>query len=63
MGDTPLGPSALRENELGYRAILETIPGLIVVTTPVGALEYANRQCLEYFDTTLADMTSMYRLD
>jgi PAS domain S-box-containing protein len=63
MGHTPLGPSALPESELHYRSIVETIPGLIVVTTPAGAVEYANRQCLEYFDTTLADITRMSLCD
>lgn len=50
---------ALRESELQYRSIVETIPGLIIVVTPGGEIEYANRQCLEYFGMKLGDIKTM----
>ena len=44
---------ALRESELQYRSIVDSIPGFVVVVTPTGAVEYLNRQCLEYLGVTL----------
>jgi PAS domain S-box-containing protein len=50
---------ALRESEIRHRAIVESIPGLIAVTTPTGTIEYANRQCLEYFGMTREELKAL----
>ena len=39
-----------------FRLIVETIPGLITVTTPTGEVEHVNGQCLEYFGRTLEEL-------
>ena len=39
-----------------FRLIVETIPGLIAVMTPEGAVEHVNRQVLEYFGRTLDEL-------
>jgi formate hydrogenlyase transcriptional activator len=39
-----------------FRLIVETIPGLITVTTPTGEVEHVNGQVLEYFGRTLEEL-------
>src|SRR5258705_11300616 len=41
---------ALRSHEQNLRLLVDTIPGLVVTTTPAGEIEHLNRQVLEYFD-------------
>jgi PAS domain S-box-containing protein len=40
-------------SEESFRLIVETIPGLVAVMTPIGEVEHVNRQVLEYFGRTL----------
>ena len=40
---------ALRESERESRLIVDSIPGLVVALTPVGEVEFVNRQVFEYF--------------
>jgi PAS domain S-box-containing protein len=47
---------ALRESERESRLIVDSIPGLIAVFTPAGAVEFVNRQILEYFGSTVEDL-------
>jgi PAS domain S-box-containing protein len=44
---------ALRESERESRLIVDSIPGLIVVFTPDGEVEFVNRQTHEFFDIPL----------
>jgi PAS domain S-box-containing protein len=46
---------ALSASERQCRSIVETIPGLIVVTAPDGTIEHVNRRCLEYFGDATFD--------
>ena len=46
----------LGASEDSFRLIVETIPGLIAVMTPKGAVEHVNRQVLEYFGRTLDEL-------
>ena len=46
----------LGASEESFRLIVETIPGLIAVMTPAGAVEHVNRQVLEYFGRTLEEL-------
>ena len=39
-----------------FQLIVETIPGLIAVTTPTGEIEHVNGQVLEYFGRTLEEL-------
>jgi PAS domain S-box-containing protein len=47
---------AFGTGEEAFRLIVETIPGLIAVMTPKGAVEHVNRQVLEYFGRTLDEL-------
>lgn len=47
---------ALRQSELEYRSIVDSIPGLIVIKGADGKNEYMNRQCLEYFGVRFEDV-------
>ena len=42
--------------EDSFRLIVETIPGLIAVMTPEGAVEHVNGRVLEYFGRTLEEL-------
>lgn len=42
--------------EQHFRAIADEVPGLAVLMTPAGSIEYANRQALEFFGSTLAEL-------
>lgn len=44
---------ALRMSELRLRLLVDTIPGLIVILSPDGAVEQVNRQVLDYFGRPL----------
>jgi PAS domain-containing protein len=52
MGDE----AALKAGNDTFRLIVETIPGLIAVMTPTGAVEHVNGQVLEYFGRTLEEL-------
>src|SRR5882762_6179292 len=43
---------ALRSHEQNLRLLVDTIPGLVVTTTPAGEIELLNRQVLEDLDKT-----------
>jgi PAS domain S-box-containing protein len=43
-------------SEDAFRLIVETIPGLVAVMTPGGEVEHVNRQVLEYFGRTIAEL-------
>jgi formate hydrogenlyase transcriptional activator len=47
---------ALRTNEGSFRLIVDAIPGLVNTTTARGELEFANRQCLDYFGMTVDEL-------
>jgi formate hydrogenlyase transcriptional activator len=47
---------ALRSHEQNLRLLVDTIPGLVVTTTPAGEIEHLNRQVLEYFGKTTAEL-------
>jgi PAS domain S-box-containing protein len=47
--DQKRAEDALRESERESRLIVDSIPGLVVALTPVGEVEFVNRQVLEYF--------------
>jgi formate hydrogenlyase transcriptional activator len=47
---------AVGVREETFRLIVETIPGLITVTTPTGEVEHVNGQVLEYFGRTLEEL-------
>lgn len=47
---------ALRMSEPSLRLLVDTIPGLIVILSPDGAVEQVNRQVLDYFGRPLEDL-------
>src|ERR1700680_1488968 len=49
---------ALRSHEQNLRLLVDTIPGLVVTTTPTGEIELFNRQVLEYFDKTTEELAN-----
>src|SRR6202048_91214 len=49
---------ALRSHEQNLRLLVDTIPGLVVTTTPAGEIELLNRQVLEYFDKTPEELAN-----
>ena len=49
---------ALRSHEQNLRLLVDTIPGLVVTTTPAGEIEHFNRQVLEYFDKTPEELAN-----
>src|SRR3984893_13592961 len=49
---------ALRSHEQNLRLLVDTIPGLVVTTTPAGEIEHLNRQVLEYFDKTPEELVN-----
>src|SRR3984893_7771276 len=48
----------IKTNEESLRLLVDTIPGLVVTTTPAGEIEQLNRQVLEYFDKTPEELTN-----
>jgi PAS domain S-box-containing protein len=50
--DQKRAEGALRQSERESRLIVDSIPGLVVALTPAGAVEFVNRQVLEYFGGT-----------
>jgi PAS domain S-box-containing protein len=48
---------ALRESERALRLTVDSIPGLVAAHTPDGQVEFVNRQLLDYFGTTLEELT------
>lgn len=47
---------ALRDSELNFRDIIDSVPGLLFTVTPEGEVESVNRQLLEFFGVDLADL-------
>jgi len=50
--DQKRAEDGLRESERESRLIVDSIPGLVVALTPVGEVEFVNRQVFEYFGGT-----------
>jgi PAS domain S-box-containing protein len=46
----------LRASELSWRQTVDNIPGFVIVTDPMGKVEFLNRQVLEYFGKTSEDL-------
>ena len=46
----------IRPNELDLRLILDTIPGFVWTMTATGEVELVNRQMLDYFGATFAEL-------
>jgi len=46
----------LKNGELDWRQIVDSIPGLVALLTAAGNVEMVNRQVLEYFDQTLEEL-------
>src|SRR5215469_18272536 len=55
--DRKRAEEALRSNEQNLRLIVDSIPGLVVTTTPAGEIELLNRQVLEYFGKTAEELS------
>jgi formate hydrogenlyase transcriptional activator len=49
---------APRASEQSFRMIVDSVPGLVVTTTPAGEIELLNRQVLEYFGKTPEELKS-----
>jgi PAS domain S-box-containing protein len=56
MAEAPHHTSPLAGGEPNSRLILDSIPALVVVMTPVGEVEHVNRQVLDYFGLALDEM-------
>ena len=54
--DLRLAEARLREGEHESRMIVDSIPGLVALMSPGGALEVVNRQLLEYFGQTFEEL-------
>jgi len=46
----------LRARELSWRQIVDNIPGLVATMSPMGEVEFLNRQTLDYFGKTNEDL-------
>src|SRR5713101_7927766 len=47
---------AVRANELNFRVIIDSIPGLVHTLTAAGEVEFVNQQNLAYFGKTLEEL-------
>jgi PAS domain S-box-containing protein len=47
---------ALLSSEQGFRLMIDSVPGLVSITTPAGEVEFVNRRLLEYFGRTLEEL-------
>jgi PAS domain S-box-containing protein len=54
---------ALRESERESRLIVDSIPGLVVALTPIGEVEFVNRQVFEYFGGTFERLQHWQTVD
>src|SRR6202008_973443 len=54
--DRKRGEELLRASELSWRQIVDNIPGLVATMSPMGDVEFLNRQTLEYFGETAEDL-------
>ena len=54
--DRKRGEEDLRARELSWRQIVDNIPGLVATMGAMGEVEFLNRQTLEYFGKTNADL-------
>jgi PAS domain S-box-containing protein len=54
--DQKRAENALRESERESRLLVDSIPGLVVALTPLGEVEFVNRQVLDYFGLTLDEL-------
>jgi PAS domain S-box-containing protein len=54
--DRKRGEEDLRARELSWREIVDNIPGLVATMGPMGEVEFLNRQTLEYFGKTNAEL-------
>jgi len=54
--DRKRGEEDLRARELSWRQIVDNIPGLVATMGAMGEVEFLNRQTLEYFGKTHADL-------
>src|SRR5499427_3997823 len=53
----------LRERELSWRQIVDNIPGLVATMGAMGEVEFLNRQTLEYFGKTDAELKNWAIVD
>jgi PAS domain-containing protein len=51
------------QNELTFRQIVDGISALVAVLTPDGAVEFVNRQVLDYFGKTLEELKEWVSTD
>jgi len=56
-----IGPSV--QNELTFRQMVDGISALVAVLTPEGAVEFVNRQVLDYFGKTLDELKAWESTD
>jgi PAS domain S-box-containing protein len=61
--DRKRAEDVLRASESSLRQILDSIPGLVGVLSPTGKVELVNRQSLEYFGLTPAQLASWRTTD
>lgn len=54
-GRQPAEAEHLRPED-GAQVVLDSVPGLLFTTTPVGEVEYVNRTLLDYFGQTLEEL-------
>jgi len=54
--NVPKMPSGHTKQNL--RLLVDTIPGLVVTTTPAGEIEHLNRKVLEYFEKTPEELAN-----
>ena len=54
--DSKLAAEKLRESELNFRTIVDSIPGFVCALSPEGEIELLNRQLLEYYGKTMEEM-------
>ena len=61
--DRKRGEEALRAREMSWRQIVDNIPGLVATTGVMGEIEFLNRQTLEYFGKTSAELKNWALID
>lgn len=60
--DRKRAEEALRASEHNFRLIADSIPGLVCTMTANGEVELANRQIVDYFGKTVAELKDWYAL-
>ena len=57
--DSKLAEEKLRQSELNFRQIVNSIPGLVCTLSPAGRIELPSQPLMEYFGRTLEELNAL----